>query len=178
MSTNHKLELLKEALGDLSQYHSSRWFWYKGEDTQGWRQQGKTQIYPEPSFNPDVSPKCYCKTPIVNHYLIYNKNGEAFFIGSECNKRFDGHLKRCLQCNDPYRGKYRFCKDCRKYCKTHSEFHDDNKVHNTFKFGKYKGRTILDVYRINRGYLEWVRKTHFFRSKYPEALVEINELIS
>jgi hypothetical protein len=42
---------------------------------------------------------------------------------------FDMNLKRCIQCNKPNRSSYRRCKTCRKLCKLHGEYHDDNAVH-------------------------------------------------
>jgi hypothetical protein len=95
-SKNYKLELLKDALGDQSQYHSSKWYWHQDETEQECRHEGLIHLYPRPTFTPIVKNKRYCKTPITNHYMILNQAGEKFFIGSECNKRFRGHLKRCL----------------------------------------------------------------------------------
>jgi len=172
-SKNYKLELLKDALGDLSQYHSSKWYWHQGETEQEWRHEGLINIYPRPTFTPIVKKKCYCKTPIINHYMILNQAGEKFFIGSECNKRFRGHLKRCLKCNEPYRGKFRYCKDCRE--SGGFDYHSDPRV---IQFGKYKDKTIDYVSKVNKGYLKWMRDLDMVKVRYPRQLIAINLLLN
>ncbi|KAE9044222.1 hypothetical protein PR003_g3145 [Phytophthora rubi] len=92
------LTILKDALGDLSQYHSSGWFWHAVKDKGEWVALGKTQVYPCPGYRPNVNPRCYCNTPIKRHFLIIDKDENHHFVGSECVKLFGGHYKVCLGC--------------------------------------------------------------------------------
>lgn len=133
-----KRELLEDYLGNFDEYIFTGWMIDNAAsdmtDPANWECHWKTPLYPLTDFKPNQFPvilrACHCTTPIIWNCLIKHKpTGRLEFVGSVCMHYFDMNLKRCIQCNKPNRSSYRRCKACRKLCKLHGEYHDDNAVH-------------------------------------------------
>jgi hypothetical protein len=133
-----KRELLEDYLGNFDEYIFTGWMIDNTTsdmtDPANWECHWKTPLYPLTDFKPNQFPTilgaCHCTTPIIWNCLIKHKpTGRLEFVGSVCMHYFDMNLKRCIQCNKPNRSSYRRCKTCRKLCKLHGEYHDDNAVH-------------------------------------------------
>lgn len=118
---------------------------------------------------------CLCKTPIVYKYIIEHRTEPKHaIIGSVCIKRFGGHYKRCVNCDEKYQGKYNNCAKCRGMLKSIYNVSDqvklstDDKIKilmsKTITFGKYhkrdpsKAMTYSDVFERDRQYFNWMFK--------------------
>jgi hypothetical protein len=133
-----KRELLEAYLGNFEEYIFTGWMFDNNQsdlaDINNWNCHWKKPIYPLSDFKinqmPAVIDECHCTTPIVWNCLIkHTPTGRLEFVGSVCMNYFDMNKKRCVQCNVPNLCATRRCKGCRKRCKFHDEYHDDNAVH-------------------------------------------------
>jgi hypothetical protein len=133
-----KRELLEAYLGNFDEYIFTGWMFDNAEtdmaNAANWECHWKTPIYPLTDFKLDQLPEiilaCHCTTPIIWNCLIKHKpSGRLEFVGSVCMHYFEMNLKRCVQCNIPNRCATRRCSTCRRRCKLHGEYHDDNTVH-------------------------------------------------
>lgn len=124
--------------------------------------------------------RCICKVRIEDQCYIYHiDTHEVEVLGNECIKKcFPKDVKkRCERCGVPHKNrKDNFCKGCREvrlYEKLveeerieeikRVEEENSRKICRAFsfvmKFGKYSTRTLSDIYKMDKKYLDWILKT-------------------
>ena len=201
---NSPLQNLINALGDLSKYKSTMWFY--DMKLMMWNtsisEKFKLEITSPPhldniNYEGNRLGMCFCRTDIRYHYLIQHiETKEFYFVGSSCIHRFNGQggtgLKRtCSECHKPNKCFSLRCKVCRVKCKLHKEYHDDNsqcevcdqcnKIHatkdfcTTIKFGKYYGQYIECIYFKDYDYVRWLRNQESIVERYPELKPFLDE---
>jgi len=117
--------------------------------------------------------KCICSRELNYLFPIQNiDNGKIAFIGSSCINHFDKSMI------DEYKeyirriNKYIKCKECKKTIHKPQLWHKNIKKHRkclnddelfyikninmVFNFGKYKNKSVLDVFDKDWKYCEWV----------------------
>lgn len=129
---NNKLKLLKDKLGEFTDYEPTFWYYHNG------KKEWKTKCNVNKKIKMKSPPKefeltcegiCYCTTPIIQHHLIQHKITKEFhFVGSECIHYFipGGYIRRCIDCDESNRCNSLRCINCRIHCGIHNEYHDDN----------------------------------------------------
>lgn len=134
-----KRQLLMDFLGNFDDWIYTGWMISNADgatdgDTEVWESEWKNPIYPRASFDkqalPETRNRCPCTTPIMWNCLIRNVHtGRLEFVGSTCMQHFNMNKRRCKQCLCVNRCKTAHCKDCRRKCHIHDQYHDDNAVH-------------------------------------------------
>lgn len=95
---------------------------------------------------PEYETRCICTHHIKHNCYIYNPyNKKALVVGNCCIKQFlPNNRKTCEVCGDTHkRTTKNICQECEKYGKK------------PMKFGKYKGKPLLHVWKLNKDYLVW-----------------------
>lgn len=103
---------------------------------------------------------CICTHDIeVNCWIQHKRNPSLVLVVGSCciNKTMDSdnYKKRCIMCEELYRGRYRSCLYCRDYViQVNYRLNPEYKVN----FGKYKGKWIEKLLN-DKNYCKWMLST-------------------
>jgi hypothetical protein len=174
-----KMELLKEYLGNLSEYTSTGWSYNIYTSTWIYERKRSRGLDIEELKKREDFPvfidKCHCSTRIIINCLIINlKTQRLEFVGSVCNKHIGGNVIKCIDCYQRHRCDTNRCANCRRKCYIHDTYHEDNSVHNPepiiehkpepiissmITFGKYQYQEFIWIKENDLQYYNWLKRT-------------------
>jgi hypothetical protein len=125
-----KREKLTESLGDFNEWVMTGW---NCDNRVGiWHSSWVNPTFTKEDLGefPPIQTHCICSTKFFINYLIINKNTRSLaIVGIDCFQHFNKGFRPCFECFDKNYCRTKRCSNCRKKCKLHNEYHDDNTIH-------------------------------------------------